>query len=58
MLDDHELVQAPAAMAEVKYVLSGIQLHLDPFVLPENKLNIGTDWEEWLEIFDEELQLQ
>ena len=49
---------AAVAAAEVRYVQAGIQLHIDPFHIPENKLNIGNEWEEWMEIFEEELQLQ
>ena len=54
MIDDHELVQASAAVAEVKYIQTGIQLHLHCI---RNKLNTGIDWEEWSTIFDEEVQL-
>ena len=46
------------AAAEVRYVQAGIQLHIEPFHIPENKLIIGNEWEEWIEIFEEELQLQ
>ena len=53
-----ELAQGHGAAAEIKYIQSGIQLHIAAFTVPENKLNIGTDQEEWLEIFKEELQLQ
>ena len=49
---------AAVAAAEVRYVQAGIQLHIEPFHIPENKLNIGNEWEEWIEIFEEELQLQ
>ena len=42
----------------MKFIQTGIQLHIEAFTVPEKKLNIGTDWEEWLEIFEDVLQLQ
>ena len=43
---------------DVRYVQAGIQLHIEAFQIPENKMNVGIEWEEWLEVFEEELQLQ
>ena len=39
---------AGAAVAEVdvRYIQPGIPLHIEPFHIPENKLNIGNEWEE------------
>ena len=41
-----------------RYVQAGMKLHIEPFESPESKVNIGGSWEEWVEIFEEELKLQ
>ena len=45
-------------MAEVRYVSTSIQLHIQPFQSDVERLNMGARWEEWLEEFKEEVQLQ
>lgn len=42
----------------VQYVQSGIHLHIDPFIIPKDKLNIGPAWQEWIDDFEEEAHLQ
>ena len=41
------------AAAELKYIQEGIQLHIEPFHIPKNKLNFGTEWEKWRDIYKE-----
>ena len=41
------------AAAELKYIQEGIQLHIEPFHSPKNKLNIGTAWGKWRDIYEE-----
>ena len=44
-------------MAQTVYV-GGICLHIEPFKLPEDRLNVGGAWKLWLEEFEEEAHLQ
>ena len=45
---------APVAQQLVQVVLSGgPDLRLDPFELPDDPLQVGKAWEEWLEDFEE-----
>ena len=37
---------------------SSIILHLQPFSLDSNRINVGQKWQTWLEEFEDELHLQ
>jgi hypothetical protein len=58
MTSDSEDEVAAAPTLETRYVQTEIQLHIEPFIIPDNRLNVGAEWEEWLDEFEEEIQLQ
>lgn len=45
------------AQPQVVYI-GGLFLHIEPFKIPEDRLNIGGAWKLWLEEFEEEAHLQ
>jgi hypothetical protein len=49
---------APVAQRIIVNAVTGIQLHIQPFKVPENRLNVGQEWKDWLEDFEEEGALQ
>ena len=46
--------EADANPTEIRVVTTGKNLRIEPFKLPENPLEIGRAWEEWIEDFEDE----
>ena len=45
--------EAPAEPRIIVQAVTGILLHIQPFKTPDNRLNIGQEWKEWLEDFED-----
>ena len=39
---------------EIRVLTSGKTLKIEPFTIPDNQLEVGRAWKEWLEDFEEE----
>ena len=51
------MAAADDAQPNIVYI-GGLFLHIEPFKIPEDRLNIGGAWKLWLEEFEEEAHLQ
>ena len=45
--------QQEAQPHEIRVLTSGKALRIQPFCIPQNQLEIGRAWKEWLEDFEE-----
>ena len=46
----------PCLLHEIRILTSAKALEIQPFLIPQNQLEIGRAWKEWLEDFEEETE--